>query len=380
MRALDRLRAALPTTRPIALHEPEVTAEDRRRVDQCLATGWVSSVGPEIDRFEEALSGFTGIPHAVATVNGTAALHTALMLAGVAADDEVLTPALTFVGTANPVRYQGAWPHFVDCESDTLGIDPGQLENHLQACARLTPEGCINRQTGRRIRAMIVVHVLGIPARMPELRAIARHWRLALIEDAAEALGSHIENRHVGQWADYSILSFNGNKIISSGGGGALLCRDAEQAALARHLTTTAKQAHAWEFIHERVAYNYRMPNLNAALGLSQLDRLPHYLADKERLHRRYVEAFATEQELTLHRPPADRSSNHWLSLLLMPNAQARDELLAAAHADGIQLRPFWEPLHRLPMYETCPRAALPVTEELHWRGVCLPGTPGLAR
>lgn len=375
---LSRLIAALPDERPIALHEPEITSSDRKAVDACLASGWISSAGPEIARLEEALSEVTGLPHALATVNGTSALHLALLTGGIGPDDEVLTPALTFVGTVNPIRYQGAWPHFVDCEDNTLGVDPNRLSTYLEQIAELRPEGCFNRITGRRIAALIVVHVLGIPARMPELQAIARRWKLLLIEDAAEALGSQLDGRHVGQWGDLAVLSFNGNKIISAGGGGALLCHDARLAEQARHLGTTAKQPHAWAFEHDQVGYNYRMPNINAALALSQLARLFEYLDAKERLHRHYAAAFADLPGARVHQPPADHQSNHWLTLLRVP-PELRDPLLAAAHADQLQLRPFWTPMHRLPMYRDCPRDALPVTEALFESGLCLPSSPRLA-
>ena len=375
---LAALRAALPAQRPVPLHEPEITGADRAAVDACLASGWISSVGPEIGRLEQALCELTGLPHALATVNGTSALHLALVVAGVAPDDEVLLPALTFVGSANPVRYQGAWPHFVDCEADTLGVDPERLAAHLEEIAELRPAGCFNRRTGRRIRALIVVHVLGIPARMPALQALAKRWRLTLIEDAAEALGSRLDGRHPGHWGELAVLSFNGNKIVSSGGGGALLCRDPELAERARHLGTTARRPHPWALEHDQVAYNYRMPNLNAALALSQLQRLPRYLADKARLRAHLARHLDGVTGARLHRPPAGHQSNHWLNLLQVAPEQ-RDPLLEAAHAEGIQLRPFWTPLNRLPMYRDCPAMPLPVTDELFAGGVCLPGSPGLA-
>ena len=377
---IGALGSVLPTQRPIAPHEPEITAADRERVDACLASGWISSVGPEITEFEEALSAYTGIPHVLATINGTAALHLALLMAGVSQNDEVLTPALTFIGTVNPIRYQDAWPHFVDCEENTLGIDPVRLEQHLDRIAERRSDGCYNRETGRRIRALIVVHILGIPARMPELKALAQHWKLHLIEDAAEALGSSLEGRHVGHWSDFAILSFNGNKIISSGGGGALLCSDEALAQRARHLGTTAKLAHPWAFEHDQVGYNYRMPNLNAALGLSQLQRIEQYLAEKALLHERYNDALSGLDGVHFHTPPAGHRSNHWLNLLLMPDHSTRDALLNRAQAEGIQARPFWRPAHQLPMYRDCPRDELPTTDMLHRQGVCLPGTPGLAR
>ena len=264
---LTILHDLLPSQRPIGLHEPSFGDDEKALVTDCLDSGWVSSVGQYVDRFEQDLSAYTRIPHAIATVNGTAALHTCLILAGVQADDEVLLPALTFIGSANPVVYQGAVPHFVDCDRDTLGVDPQKLDAYLQDITELRGDTCHNRNTGRPIRALIVVHVLGHPARMAELAVIAQRYRLTLIEDAAESLGSWRDGQHTGSWGQLSALSFNGNKIITSGGGGAILTSDPTLAKRAKHLTTTAKQPHPWAIEHDEVAYNYRLPNLNAALG-----------------------------------------------------------------------------------------------------------------
>lgn len=375
---LDTLRDLLPERRPIGLHEPEFGDTEKALVADCLDSGWVSSVGQYVDRFEQALAEVTGIPHAVATVNGTAALHTCLILAGVRPGDEVLLPALTFIGSANPVAQLGATPHFVDCEAETLGVDPQRLADYLSDIAELRGDGCFNKHTNRPIRALMVVHVLGHPARMDELAAVAERYRLTLVEDAAESLGSWRGGRHTGSWGRLAALSFNGNKIITSGGGGAILTADSELAQRARHLTTTAKQPHPWAFEHDAVGYNYRLPNLNAALGCAQLERLPERLARKRRLAQRYAAAFAAIDDIHFQLEPADCRSNHWLNLLLLPDAGQRDRLLAAAHAEGIQLRPFWTPLHRQPMYRHAPRMDLPCTEALFARGVCLPSSAAL--
>lgn len=376
---LGTLRDLLPAQRPIALHEPDFGDTEKALVSDCLDSGWVSSVGRYVDRFEHDLSDYTGIPHAIATVNGTAALHSCLVLAGVQAGDEVLLPALTFIGSANPVVYQGAVPHFVDCDTDTLGVDPQGLADHLRDIAELRGDTCFNKHTGRPLRALMVVHVLGHPARMDELADLARRYRLTLIEDAAESLGSWRDDRHTGGWGDLAALSFNGNKIITSGGGGAILTRDPELARRARHLTTTAKQAHPWAFEHDAVGFNYRLPNLNAALGCAQLERLPERLAQKRRLAEAYAEAFAAIDNIHFQLEPAGCRSNHWLNLLLLPDREQRDALLGAAHAEQILLRPFWTPLHQQPMFTDVPRMALPNTEDLFARGVCLPSSARLA-
>lgn len=377
---LSILRDMLPSQRPIGLHEPDLGDHEKALVADCLDSGWVSSVGQYVDRFEQDLATYTRIPHAIATVNGTAALHTCLILAGVQAGDEVLLPALTFIGSANPIAYQGAVPHFVDCDTETLGVDPQQLNDYLHDITELHDNTCYNHRTGRPIRALIVVHVLGHPAQMTELKEIAERFHLKLIEDAAESLGSWRDQRHTGSWGHLSALSFNGNKIITSGGGGAVLTRDPELAQRAKHLTTTAKLPHPWAFEHDAVGFNYRLPNLNAALGCAQLAQLPERLTQKRRLAGSYATAFSGLDEVQLHTEPTDCRSNYWLNLLLLPNSAERDHLLAAAHAEDILLRPFWTPLHQLPMFSLSPRMPLPQTEKLVECGVCLPSSAALSQ
>ncbi|NOX75383.1 MAG: LegC family aminotransferase [Gammaproteobacteria bacterium] len=369
------LRNLLPSQRPIGLHEPAFGDNEKALVTDCLDSGWVSSVGRYVDRFEQDLADYTGIPHAIATVNGTAALHSCLVLAGVTAGDEVLLPALTFIGSVNPVAWLNAVPHFVDCEPDTLGVDPQRLRKYLADITERRGGTCINKHTGRPIRALMVVHVLGHPARMSELAEIAEDYRLVLIEDAAESLGSWRDRRHTGSWGQLSALSFNGNKIITSGGGGAILTRDPELAQRAKHLTTTAKQPHPWAFEHDAVGFNYRLPNLNAALGCAQLEQLPQRLRRKRQLAECYAAAFTNVDNIHFQLEPDDCRSNHWLNLLLLPDREQRDALLTAAHADGILLRPFWTPLHQQALYTDTPRMALPQTEALFARGVCLPSS-----
>jgi len=378
-RILGRLEALLPSERPVPLHEPARLAEAWENVKDCLDSGWVSSVGAYVDAFERGLSEYTGVGPAVAVVNGTAALHACLVLADVTPGDEVLLPSLTFVGTANPVAMMGAVPHFVDSGHETLGVDPSALAAHLAEIGERRAGECFNRRTGRRIRALVVVHVLGHVADMRALREVADDYHLKLIEDAAEALGSFRDGQHAGAWSDVSALSFNGNKIITTGGGGALLTPSTELAARAKHLTTTAKLPHAWAFDHDSVAFNYRLPNLNAAVGVAQLEQLSSLLAAKRQLASQYRRQLADVEELELFAEPADCRSNHWLNLLLMPDRQYRDALLDAATSRGLLLRPFWTPLHQLPMYSDAPRAALPVAEELFERGVCLPSSATLA-
>ncbi len=375
---LNILREILPAQRPISLHEPDFGDAEKTLVTDCLKSGWVSSVGQYVDRFEQSLITYTGIPHAIATINGTAALHTCLILAGVTTGDEVLLPALTFIGSANSVVYSGAVPHFVDCETETLGIDPQHLNDYLTDITEQRGNTCYNRNTGRPVRALMVVHILGHPARMAELAEIAARFQLVLIEDAAESLGSWRDGYHTGSWGQLTALSFNGNKIITCGGGGAILTRDPELARRAKHLTTTAKQPHAWAVEHDAVGYNYRLPNLNAALGCAQMEQLPQLLAQKRQLAEDYANAFATLDDVQFQNEPADCRSNYWLNLLLLPNREQRDQLLNTAHAEGVLLRPFWTPLHQQPVFNNAPRMSLPQTKALFSRGVCLPSSASL--
>lgn len=362
-----------------ALHEPSFEAADWEAVRDCVQSGWVSSAGPHGQRFEALLAARTGTGHAVALASGTAALHLALELAGVAPGDEVITPALSFVATANAVSYCGALPHFVDSERETLGLDPARLELHLAHVAERRDGAVVNRESGRPISAILATHVLGHPADLEGLASVARAWRLPLIEDAAEALGSHRAGRHVATTGLMAALSFNGNKLITTGGGGALLTDDADLAARARHLSTTAKRPHPWRYDHDEIGYNYRLPDLNAALGCAQLERLTALLAAKRRLAARYAEALGPIEGLTLVREPTDCESNHWLNAILLDDAGKRDPLLEALHAAGIRARPLWTLLPTLPIYAAAPRTDLSVAEDLERRVICLPSSPDLA-
>ena len=376
------VRAALPDpSKPVPLHAPEFRGREWDYIKDCLDTGWVSSVGAYVDRFEQDLAAFTGISHAVAVSNGTAALEVCFRLAGVEAGDEVLIPTLTFVATANAVTYRGATPHFVDSEAITLGVDPVRLEDYLQTIARVDGDVCLNTCTGRPIRALVVVHVFGQPADVEALAALAARWKLVLIEDAAEALGSRWKGRHMGGFGRLAALSFNGNKIVTTGGGGAVLTDDPELAKRAKHLTTTAKQPHRWAFDHDEVGWNYRMPNLNAALGCAQLEQLPDMLARKTILAARYAQAFDGLKGVHLMKPREGAVVNHWLNALTLdrPDRALRDQLLEALNDAGYHARPLWTLMHRLPMYADCPRDALPVAEELEDQVINLPSSAALA-
>jgi len=378
---LDACRRVLPDRRPLALHEPMLGEAERLSVDECLRSGWISTAGPYVERFEAAIAAYTRARHVIATVNGTSALHGALLALGIERDDEVLMPSLTFVATANAVAYCGAMPHFVDACPRTLGVDPEALAAHLADIAEADVIGPKNRTTGRRIRALIVMHTFGHPAAMDALRTVTDRWNIALIEDAAESLGSMYHGRHTGTLGRIGILSFNGNKIVTSGGGGAILCDDDELARKARHLCTTARVEAGVGFVHDRIGYNYRLPSINAALGLAQLERLPRFLTAKRKLATRYAEAFRELQGARFFLPANSDQSNHWLNTLILDDTHAErlNEVLGTLDGHGIGARPVWTPMHQLPMYAGTPRSPLPVAESLARRIVNLPSSPGLA-
>ena len=371
------IRAAIATDARVALHEPRFGGNELAYVTEAIESTFVSSVGPHVERFERALERACEARHAVAVVNGTAALHVALVLAGVKPGDQVLCPALTFVATANAIVHAGAVPHLVDSGFDTLGLDPAALERHLARVAERRGGETVERASGRRIAAVVPMHTFGHPVDMDAVDAVARAWNLAVIEDATESLGSRRNGRPIGSRARLACLSFNGNKIVTTGGGGAILSDDEALARRARHLTTTAKLPHAWSFDHDEVAWNYRLPNLNAALGLAQLERLDSFLAAKRALARRYEREFAGVSGVAIVREPAGAASNYWLNAILLDEAFAsrRDEVLAATNAAGLGTRPAWTLMSRLAMFASSPRAPLPVAESLERRLINLPSS-----
>ncbi|WP_341880184.1 LegC family aminotransferase [Synechococcus sp. UW140] len=387
--AIKQVVGSSSPEQPIVLHEPDFSGTQAwAYVKDCLDTGWVSTAGQWVTRFEQELCAVTCASHAVAVTNGTVALRLALHLLGVGPGDEVLLPPLSFVATANAVTHLGAVPHLIDIEESSLGLCPQALTDRLDRIAERTPAGLFNRETGRRVAALLPVHVFGHPADLPGLLAVAEAWGLPVVEDAAEALGSWRDHAgkatHCGLFGAIGTLSFNGNKLITTGGGGALLTHDAELAQRARHLSTTAKLPHPWAFDHDEVAWNDRLPNLNAALGVAQLEDLSRRLEAKRQLAERYAQAFAGVKGVELISEPQGCRSNHWLVSLRFTaadpaEAQAqRHSLLEVAHAAGILLRPVWHPLHQLPMYADAPRGPLTVAEDQAARLLNLPSSPQL--
>jgi len=356
---------------PIALHEPNIGQRENELVSKCLASGWVSSVGEYISEFEQGLAKFTNSKHAIAVVNGTAALHLALHSVGVKPGDEVLVPTLSFVATANAVSHCGAIPHFVDSDPETLGLDPLALREHLRANASLRDGELHNTSTGRRISAVVPMHTFGHPMQIEALIDVAKEFNLVVVEDAAESIGSYVGTTHTGTFGRCSSLSFNGNKTITTGGGGAILTNDSGLAQRIRHLATTAKMPHDYEYIHDAVAFNYRMPNINAALGCAQLSRLDDFLSAKRVLAEKYSEGFSSARSMQFVAEPHGTTSNYWLNTIRLnkPDLSLRDELLVAARDSGYMCRPAWNLLHTLPMYESSPRAKLPVAQNL-WQSL----------
>jgi aminotransferase in exopolysaccharide biosynthesis len=376
---LNAIRTAIgPNT--AALHEPTFHGNEWRYLKACLDSTFVSSVGKFVDQFEDELANFTGAKHVVAVVNGTAALHIALKLAGVESNDEVLIPALTFIATANAVTYCNAVPHFIDCDERTLGVDATRLREYLRDYTEQRSGLCVNKSTGRVVRALLPMHTFGHPADLEGLLSLSRDFNVVLVEDAAESLGSYYDGKHTGTFGLIGTLSFNGNKTITTGGGGAILTNDTILARRAKHLTTTAKLPHAWEYRHDEIGYNYRMPNLNAALGCAQLEQLSRLLDAKRLLFDRYETAFAGIDGVSIVKEPSRCKSNYWLQTLVLSRNQTeqRDQILQVTNAAGFMTRPVWTLMHELSMFEDCPRMDLRISSLLARMLINIPSSPHL--
>lgn len=375
---VEALRHVLGTgNRP--LHEPHFGKSEERRLLACVRSGYVSSVGPEVKEFEAAVATLAGKTHAVAMVNGTAALHMALLAAGISPGEEVIVPAISFIATANAVAHAGALPHFMDVEPENLTLDSDRLRRHLREICTPGNGGCINRITGNRIAAIVPVHVFGHVADMVALLEVAEEFGLMVIEDAAEALGSKRYGCPAGSFGRSGIFSFNGNKIITTGGGGMIVTDDATLAERARHLSTTARQPGSQHYEHDEIGYNYRMPNINAALGLAQLKRLPAFIEAKRSLFEHYRKALDGVENVRLVAEPKDATSNFWLQAIVLPeaNAERQENVLKALNAAGYGARAIWRPLHLQPPHRHAPRSRdLRVSEEMAFRIVNLPSNP----
>ncbi len=375
-----RLESVLPTEKFVPLHEPYFVGNEQKYVDECIQTGWVSSVGKFVDRFENDLAEYAGVKRAVAVANGTSALHISLVAINVKPDDEILAPALTFIATANAVAYCGAVPHFVDSAYNTLGLDPKKLDDYLADISEMRGGVCYNRVTGRRIYAVIPMHTFGHSIDNDALAAVAEKYNLIIVEDCAESIGSRYKGVHTGNFGRLAALSFNGNKTITTGGGGAVLTNDEALGKFIKHLTTQAKIPHRWEFSHDHVGYNYRMPNINAALGCAQLEQLDGFIACKRALADRYKNLFDGLDGVKFFVEPSFDTSNYWLNALMLEpeHAHLRDDLLTELNGHNIMSRPAWNLMYTLPMYADCPRMNCDAAEDISRRLVNIPSSVSL--
>jgi len=373
---IDALKVVLPNG-AAGLHEPEFTGNEWDYVKECLDTGWVSSAGSYVTRFEDMLAKITGAKHAIAVINGSAALHAGLLLADIEPDDEVIIPTLTFVATANAVSYCNAVPHFADCDDQTLGIDPDKLSSYLAEISEIRNDYCFNKKTNRRINALIVMHTFGHASELDTLKQVCDRYHITFIEDAAEAIGTLYKGKHVGNHGLISTLSFNGNKAITTGGGGAILTNDDEIADKARRLTDTAKVPHRWMRAHDLIGFNYRMTNMNAALGCAQLEKLDVIVEQKRNLAAAYEKAFTSLAGVTVFSETSVCKSNYWLNTIILDpeHADQRDAILEATNDAGLRTQPAWTPMHLLPMYGGCPRMDLSNAESLYQRVINLPSS-----
>ena len=372
---IELVREVYGTKDFIPLHEPRFLGNEKKYVMDAIDSTFVSSVGAYVDKFEGDIQEITGAKYAVATVNGTAAIHIALLLAGVTHGDEVITQSLTFIATCNAIRYCGAEPVFIDVDLETLGMSSESLQTFLDEGCEIRDDGyCWNKKTNNIIRACLPMHTFGFPVELDEINKICQRYNIILIEDAAESLGSQYKNQHTGTIGKLAALSFNGNKILTAGGGGIILTNDKKLAVQAKHITTTAKIPHKWEFVHDETAYNYRMPNLNAALALAQLEFLPMFLENKRRLAVRYQE-WGLKNNLQFACEPKNTKSNYWLNTVITKNKDEQLAMLEYTNNNGVMTRPVWIPMHKLSMNTNCLSAKLDNTEWLSDRLVNVPSS-----
>ncbi|OQY98965.1 MAG: aminotransferase DegT [Candidatus Brocadia sp. UTAMX2] len=358
----------------VSLHEPRFIGNEKRYVAGCIDSTFVSSVGEYVNRFESMVADYVGVKYAVATVNGTSALHAALIVAGIGRDEEVLTQALTFVATSNAIVYAGGRPVFIDSDRDTLGMGPEKLAEFLRTCTVQKDDGCYNKKSGCKIRACVPVHIFGHPAKIDLIRDICDRHRIVLIEDAAESLGSFYKGRHTGTFGSLGVLSFNGNKIITTGGGGMIITDDKDLARRAKHITTTSRLPHKWIFVHDEVGYNYRMPNINAALGCAQMEQLPVFLESKRTIAKHYRNFFE-KHDIPFFVEPANARSNYWLNAIILKDKAERDAFLEYANTNGVMTRPIWALMNSLEMYKGCQNVSLDNAVWLEERVVNIPSS-----
>ena len=343
----------------VPLSVPKFIGNEKEYLEECIDTTFVSSVGPFVDRFEKDMAEYTGAKRAVVCVSGTNALHMALMLAGVERGDEVITQALTFIATCNALSYIGARPVFLDVDKDTMGLSPRAVREWLVKNTEQKDGQCFNKNTGRRVKACVPMHTFGHPVHLDELIGVLNEYHIEMVEDAAESIGSLYKGKHTGIFGKVGALSFNGNKTITTGGGGMLLFMDEELGAYAKHLTTQAKVPHRWEFRHDHIGYNYRMPNINAALGCAQLEHIEEYVEDKRATAKAYAEYFKNVDGIDFFDEPENCRSNYWLNVVMLKDKDAQLRFLEETNDNGVMTRPIWELMTRLPMFENCEHDSL---------------------
>lgn len=372
---VDFIHRLFGTDDLVPLHAPCFVGNEKKYLNECIDSTYVSSVGKFVDRFEEMVAEYTGARKAVVCVSGTNALHMGMMLAGVERNDEVLTQALTFIATCNAISYIGAHPVFIDVDRDTLGLSPAALEDWLKKNAELKDGMCYNRHTGRRVKACVPMHTFGHPVRIDAVASICREYQIELVEDAAESMGSFYKGQHTGTFGKVGAVSFNGNKTITTGGGGMLLFQDEKLGRLAKHLTTQAKVPHRWEFVHDHIGYNYRMPNINAALGCAQMENLERYVENKRETAGQYKAFFAQQPEINFFTEPENCRSNYWLNVVLLKDRRAQQEFLEYTNDHGVMTRPVWQLMNRLEMFKECEADGLENTLWLEERIVNMPSS-----
>lgn len=358
----------------VPLHRPVFNGNEKEYLNECIDSNFVSSVGKKVEEFEYSIANFTGAKYAVATMNGTAALHIAIALSNVKYGDEVITQALTFIATCNAITYAGAIPTFVDVDIDTLGMSPKALEKFLYENAEKKNGKVFNKNSGRRISACIPMHTFGFPCRIKEIKYICDDWGINLIEDAAESLGSYVDKEHTGTFGNFGVFSFNGNKIITTGGGGMIITNNKELAKNAKYITTTAKKPHPYEFFHDEIGYNYRMPNINAALGCAQMEQLNIFLSAKEEISKKW-KMFFDSQNIKIISPIKGNKANYWLNAILLDSKKARDDFLKHTNNNGIMTRPIWKLMSNLPMFKNSQNDGLKNSLWLEERVINIPSS-----
>jgi len=368
------IKSQFPNQDFIPLHEPRFIGNEKKYLNECIDSTFVSSVGAFVDLFEKKMSEITGAKHCIAVVNGANALHLSLLLAGVKKDDEVLTQPLTFIATANAISYCNATPHFVDVDKETLGLSPSKLAIYLKEIAELKNGNCYNKITGKRISACVPMHTFGLPLYIDELITICSEYNIPVVEDAAESLGSRYKNKHTGTFGLLGIFSFNGNKIVTAGGGGCIVTNDITIAQKAKHLSTQAKIPHKWDYNHDAIGYNYRMPNLNAALACAQLEQLGSFIEKKRELAHKY-HLLLKSQNIGFIHEQKNATSNYWLNNVVLKDKSERDEFLKLTNENGVITRPIWTLMNKLEMFKDCPKSDLSNALWLEERVVNIPSS-----